>query len=118
MRRRPELTRYSRVAICSPKRSKGARRVGGRVTQGRHAVVHRDGSDRIGGWSGAAGRTAPDNQTAVRRGSRILPAVGMARLTGAALLSLGAACWWARHDRGSAASKAIVGGMLIYNAAV
>ena len=47
----------------------------------------------------------------------VFPAAGIARLTGAALLSLGAACWWARHEERSAASRALVGAMLIYNAA-
>jgi hypothetical protein len=47
-----------------------------------------------------------------------LSAVGIARLTGAALLSLGAACWWARDDDRSPASRALVGGLLIYNAVV
>ena len=47
----------------------------------------------------------------------VFPAVGIARLTGAALLSLGAACWWARHEGRSAASRALLGAMLIYNAA-
>ena len=51
-------------------------------------------------------------------GADVFPAVGIARLTGAALLSLGAACWWARHDRRSAASRALLGALLIYNAAV
>jgi hypothetical protein len=50
--------------------------------------------------------------------SEIQTSVAIARLGGAALLSLGAACWWARHDDGSAASRALVGGLLIYNAAV
>ena len=48
----------------------------------------------------------------------VFPAVGIARLTGAALLSLGAACWWARHDGRSVTSRALLGGLLIYNAAV
>jgi hypothetical protein len=48
----------------------------------------------------------------------LFPAVGIGRLTGAALLSLGAACWWARNDERSAASRALVGALLIYNAAV
>jgi hypothetical protein len=48
----------------------------------------------------------------------VFPAVGIARLAGAALLSLGAACWWARHEEHSAASRALIGAMLIYNLAV
>jgi hypothetical protein len=48
----------------------------------------------------------------------VFPAVGIGRLTGAALLSLGAACWWARHEQRSATSRALVGALLIYNAAV
>jgi hypothetical protein len=46
------------------------------------------------------------------------PATAIARLTGAALLSLGAACWWARDDERSAASRALVRALLLYNAAV
>ena len=44
--------------------------------------------------------------------------IALGRLAGAALLSLGAACWLARHDGISAASSALVSGMLTYNAAV
>ena len=44
--------------------------------------------------------------------------VALGRLAGAALLSLGAACWWARTDAGSAASRALVVGMSVYNGAV
>jgi hypothetical protein len=44
--------------------------------------------------------------------------IALGRLAGAALLSLGTACWGARTDPGSAASKALVVGMLVYNAAV
>jgi hypothetical protein len=46
------------------------------------------------------------------------PATAIARVAGAALLSLGAACWWARNDERSAASRALVRAMLLYNAAV
>jgi len=42
--------------------------------------------------------------------------VGVARLTGVALLSLAAACWSARHEQRSAASTGLVGAMFIYNA--
>jgi hypothetical protein len=45
----------------------------------------------------------------------VFPAVGIARLTGVALLSLGAACFWARNDD---ARGALVGAMLLYNVAV
>jgi hypothetical protein len=48
----------------------------------------------------------------------VFPAVGIARMAGGALLSLGAACWWARHEDRSAVSSALVRAMLIYNAAV
>ena len=46
------------------------------------------------------------------------PATGVARLAGGALLALGAACWWARFDGASAAARALVGGLLVYNIAV
>ena len=45
-------------------------------------------------------------------------ALAMGRLAGAALLALGAACWWARAGPGSAASRALVVGMSVYNVAV
>jgi len=50
--------------------------------------------------------------------AELFPTVGIARLAGAALLSLGAACWWARHAIRGVASRALVGAMLIYNVAV
>ena len=48
------------------------------------------------------------------------PAAGVAvgRVAGAAVLALGAACWWTRRDGGGAAALALARGMLIYNAAV
>ena len=48
----------------------------------------------------------------------VFPAIGIARLAGAALLALGAACWWARHEERSTTSRALVRAMLIYNIAV
>jgi len=50
--------------------------------------------------------------------SEIETGVAIGRLAGAALLSLSVACWGARHDGGSAASRSLVSGLLIYNAAV
>jgi hypothetical protein len=44
--------------------------------------------------------------------------VALGRLAGAALLSLGTACWWARRDAGSDASRALVAGLAVYNATV
>ena len=50
--------------------------------------------------------------------SQMQPAAAMGRLAGAALLALGATCWWARHDGNSLASRALMSGLLIYNVAV
>jgi hypothetical protein len=41
----------------------------------------------------------------------------VARIAGAALLSLGVACWLARHDEQSRATKGLIAALLLYNVA-
>jgi hypothetical protein len=45
-------------------------------------------------------------------------AVAVGRLAGIALTAIGTACWWARRDVASAASRGLVCGLLLYNAGV
>jgi hypothetical protein len=69
--------------------------------------------------AGVALLAAPDLAIRLVFGSSGTEAgLALGRLAGGALLSLGAACWLARHDGISGASSALVSGMLIYNAAV
>jgi hypothetical protein len=45
-------------------------------------------------------------------------ALTVARIAGFALLALGVACWFARHDRLSSAARGLVGALVLYNAAI
>ena len=69
--------------------------------------------------AGVALLVAPDLAIRLVLGSSAIEAgVALGRLAGGAVLSLGVACWLARHDGVSTASRALVSGMLTYNAAV
>ena len=69
--------------------------------------------------AGVALLVAPDLAIRLVLGSSATEAgVALGRLAGGAVLSLGVACLLARHDGVSTASRALVSGMLTYNAAV
>ena len=60
---------------------------------------------------------SPSATTTLLLGSSIQTATGLliGRITGAALLSLGIACWCARHDGQSCAGRGLLVAMLVYN---
>ena len=69
--------------------------------------------------AGAALLLAPDLAIRLIFGSSgTAPAVALTRVAGVAVLSLGVACWLARHDGTGAASRALMSAMLTYNAAL
>ena len=69
--------------------------------------------------TGVALLSAPSMLVAVLLGSELDTPAGVAlgRVAGAALLSLGVACWLARGDGASGAARGLVSAMLIYNLA-
>jgi len=48
----------------------------------------------------------------------IAAGVTVSRVAGVAVLSLGVACWLARHDAAGRAARGLIAAMLLYNAAV
>jgi len=62
---------------------------------------------------------SPSPPIALLLGAQIETPVGLsvAHVAGAALLSLGIACWMARNDGQSAAGRAVVTAMLVYDCA-
>ena len=62
---------------------------------------------------------SPSMTTTLLLGSSLQTATGLlvGRLTGAALLSLGIACWFARHDGQTCAARGLLVAMLVYNTA-
>jgi hypothetical protein len=87
----------------------------GRTATARFFVA--SGAMEVG--AGAALLLAPDLVIRLIFGSSGTAAgVALGRLAGGALVSLGVACWLARRDGGSAGARALVSGMLTYNAAV
>jgi hypothetical protein len=70
--------------------------------------------------AGLALLSFPSTTTAVLLGSPLNTPVALtlARVCGAALLSLGIACWLARGDTQNRAARGLVAAMLLYNVAV
>jgi hypothetical protein len=70
--------------------------------------------------TGLALAMSPSAPVALLLGSSLDSLAGMVatRIAGAALLSLGVACWLARHDGQSRAAAGLIAAMLLYNSAV
>ncbi len=70
--------------------------------------------------TGLALAIAPSVLVAILLGSSLDTPAGLmvGRITGAALLSLGLACWLARDDEQSRAATGLIAAMLLYNTAV
>ena len=70
--------------------------------------------------TGVALLTSPSVPASLLVGASLdTPSVfAVARVTGAAMLSLGTACWLARRDGESLAGRSMVTAMLVYNVAV
>ncbi len=69
--------------------------------------------------TGVALAIAPSVPVALLLGSPLSTTVGITigRVAGAALFSLGAACWLARNDEHSSAATGLIVSMLLYNSA-
>jgi hypothetical protein len=70
--------------------------------------------------TGLALLLAPSAPVAILLGASLDTPAGLmvGRITGAALLSLGLACWLARDDEQSQAATGLIAAMLLYNTAV
>jgi hypothetical protein len=75
------------------------------------AVIEAGAGLALVGW--------PSLTVALLLGSSLETPIGLtvARVAGAALFSLGAACWFARHDEQSRAATGLIAAMLLYNSA-
>jgi len=70
--------------------------------------------------TGLALLVVPSQTVAILLGEGTLSphALVVARVTGAALLSIGVTCWLSRHSERSGAALGLIAGLLIYNVAV